>query len=146
MAKNNWLGVLLRKVSLETDKLANHLSEPLGLSFAQMRFLWFLYDMQGEVVCQVDLERAFSMTNPSVTSVLRTLEKKELVRRKVNPDDGRSKTVMLTETALAIQPQLNEVREALEERITCNLSEHEQSELYALLLKILEKQSKGGND
>lgn len=76
------------------------------------------------------------MTNPSVTSVLRSLEDKHLVQRVPHPEDGRSKIVRLTEEAVTYWPQLEKARTELENRITANLSEAQQEQLKALLLQI----------
>ena len=83
------------------------------------------------------MERAFSMTNPSVTSVLNTLVKKGLVYREENPEDRRSNTISLTKKAIDLREELEAAGDQLEEVIAAGLTPKERTTMIALLKKIL---------
>ena len=94
------IGILIKKASLELEKTALSVLLPYDMTLAQYKIIVYLYSSPPMSTRQVDLERAFSMTNPSVTSVLNTLEKKDLICRTENAEDRRSKVISLTQKRL----------------------------------------------
>ena len=133
------IGILIKKASLELEKTALSILSQYDMTLTQYKILVFLYDAPPMSVRQVDLERAYSMTNPSVTSVLHTLEKKNLISRAENAEDRRSKVISLTHKALDLREELEAAGDRLEETFTKNLSSAERSELVVLLKKMLKK-------
>ena len=129
------IGILIKRASLEVEKTALAVLAPYNMNLTQYKIITFLYNAPPASTRQVDLERAFSMTNPSVTSVLHTLEKKGLVRREENPEDKRSNVISLTDKAIRMQGELEAAGERLEETIAENLSPEERATLIALLKK-----------
>lgn len=137
------IGILIKKASLELEKTALSVLSQYDMTLAQYKVIVYLYDAPPRSTRQVDLERAFSMTNPSVTSVLHTLEKKGLICRAENAEDRRSKLISLTQKALDLRHELDDAGDRLEESFTKNLSNTERGEMIALLTKLLEKENKG---
>ena len=133
--KRDQIGILIKRASLEVEKTALAILAPYSMNLTQYKIIVYLYNAPPASTRQVDLERAFSMTNPSVTSVLHTLEKKGLVQREENPEDKRSNVISLTDKAAGMQSELEAVGEQLEETITKNLSLEERTTLIALLKK-----------
>ena len=133
------IGILIKKASLELEKTALSILSQYDMTLTQYKIIVFLYDAPPMSVRQVDLERAYSMTNPSVTSVLHTLEKKGLINRAENAEDRRSKVISLTHKALDLRDELEAAGDRLEEAFTRNLSSAERSEMVVLLTKMLKK-------
>ena len=133
--KQDQIGILIKRASLEVEKTALAILAPYSMNLTQYKIIVYLYNTPPASTRQVDLERAFSMTNPSVTSVLHTLEKKGLVQRGENPEDKRSNVISLTDKAIRMQSELEAVGKQLEETITKNLSPEERAALIALLKK-----------
>ena len=133
--KQDQIGILIKRASLEVEKTALAILAPYSMNLTQYKIIIYLYNAPPASTRQVDLERAFSMTNPSVTSVLHTLEKKDLIRREENPEDRRSNVISLSDKAIRMQRELEAVGEQLEEAITENLSPEERTILIALLKK-----------
>ena len=133
--KQDQIGILIKRASLEVEKTALAILAPYNMNLTQYKIIVYLYNTPPASTRQVDLERAFSMTNPSVTSVLHTLEKKGLIRREENPEDKRSNVISLTDKAIRMQSELEAAGERLEEAITENLSPEERTALIALLKK-----------
>lgn len=131
------IGVLLKKAMLEYDKQANHILAPYDLTHTQHRILIHLYSVPPVSVRQADIERYFSMTNPTVNGVLRNMEKKELIKRVPNPVDKRSKVIALTPKAMKMRDELYEWSERFDEEISSNLTEDDLAHLLALLKKMI---------
>ena len=133
--KQDQIGILIKRASLEVEKTTLAILAPYSMNLTQYKIIVYLYNAPPASTRQVDLERAFSMTNPSVTSVLHTLEKKGLIRREENPEDKRSNVISLTDKAIRMQSELEAVGKQLEETITKNLSPEERAALIVLLKK-----------
>ena len=133
------IGILIKKASLELEKTALSILSQYDMTLTQYKIIVYLYNAPPMSTRQVDLERAYSMTNPSVTSVLHTLEKKGLINRAENAEDRRSKVISLTHKALDLRDELEAAGDRLEEAFTKNLSSAERSEMVELLKKMLKK-------
>lgn len=134
---NDKAAILIKKAALVIEKLSNHELAPYDLTHTQYKILMLLYRKQHHPLRQIDIETHFAMTNPTVTGIIQNLEKKGLVRRIPNPEDKRSKLLMLTERAIAMQQELHVLGESLEKQVTANLTEAESEQLILLLKKIL---------
>lgn len=135
---NDKIAILIKKANLDFDRISNQILAPYELTHTQFKTMMFLYKTS-EAVRQIDIEKYFSMTNPTVTGILQNLEKKGMVARVANPLDSRSKVVVLTEQASAMREELLSVADSLERELTKNLTTAEQDRLAALLKKMLEE-------
>ena len=128
--------ILIKKLALEFDKIANPSLAPYDLTPTQFKILKYLYDHEN--VIGMDIQKAYSMTNPTVTGILQNMENGGWIKRVANPNDSRSKIIMLTEKAIQKKNELYELGENLEKKFTKDLSKEEQKKLLELLNKILE--------
>ena len=90
-------------------------------------------------MCQLlgrDIEKAYSMTNPTVTGILQNLEKNNWIERVENPNDARSKLIKLTKKALKQKEELDNLGNNLEKRFIKGLNKTEQKQLNELLNKL----------
>ena len=131
------VSMLIKKTSLIVEKKTNAVLSPYELTNAQFRILMLLYHKRDKSVRQIDIENAFAMTNPTVTGILNNLEKKGLVERLYNPEDKRSKLILLTEQAIALIPVLRSLGDTIEEQVTSVLTDEEKETLSVLLRKIM---------
>jgi hypothetical protein len=69
------------------------------------------------------------------------LEKKGYLERRKDPEDGRSRILILTEKAKRLQKELEMLGDRLEADFTCSLSNDEKDVLKQLLLKLLNEES-----
>ncbi len=130
--------VLIKRCSLIFDKYVNQLLAPYNITNSQFRILMILYKADGEIVRQIDIERELSMTNPTVTGLITSLEKNNLVNRVINSNDKRSKILVLTKEAMDRKEEFIALSKRIEREMTSNLSNNEINELELLLNKILE--------
>ena len=131
------VAILVKRASLEFEKMSNPRMAEHGLTGAQYRVLKYLYLMQGKPVRTVDIERYYSLTHPTTIGLLDALEKKGYVVRRPNPADARSRVVDLTQKALGMKEDLVDIGEDLEVEFTSGLSDTERYELIDLLRKLL---------
>ena len=131
------IAILLKKANLMCDKLADPILRPHDLTLTQYKTLKFLLMQPPHTVRQVDIERRFSITNPTVTGILHGLERKGLIERLADPEDRRSKVICPTERARAMESLLYQLGERVEAELTRNLDAGERDELMRLLKKML---------
>lgn len=134
---NKRISILIKRASLNLDKLSNQLLSPYDLTGSQFRILMVLYMSPAGSVRQTDIEAKFSMTNPTVTGLVQKLEAKNLVNRMPHPEDRRSKVLVLMERAIQMKEELLALADSLEQQMTANLTEEEYDQLASLLMKIL---------
>ncbi len=138
------VSVLIKKSALIFDKYVNQLLTPYQLSNSQFRILMILYKSPAYSVRQVDIEEAFSMTNPTVTGLIQKLEKSDYVKRIPNPEDKRSKLLVLTEYAESKREEFIVLADSIEKEMTKGLSEMEVEVLAELLTKVTQQHNSGG--
>ena len=135
--EKNKVSVLIKKSSLIFDKYVNQLLAPYHLSSSQFRILMILYKSPDCSVRQTDIEAAFSMTNPTVTGLVHSLEKNGLVKKIANPEDKRSRFLVLTEYAESRRNEFLSLADSIEKEMIDGLSETETAVLSELLLKVI---------
>ena len=77
---------------------------------------------QGQTVYQKDIEVAFELTGPSVTSLVQGLERKGFIVRQPNLDDERRKDVGLLPKGQALISEFEDAFEEIEAKMLNGLS------------------------
>lgn len=131
--------ILIKKLALESDKRALAILAPAELTPSQFKIIKFLFWQGDTHIRQVDIEKHFSMTNPTVTGLLKNLEEKGWIRREANPEDSRSKIICLTDAALARKEELYAYGEQIEDALIHDLTEKEREMLEKLLKKLVKQ-------
>lgn len=110
----------------------------LGLTVPQARAIGQIGAAvdHGKPMCQRDLALALGIRGPSVTSLLRGLEKRGLAVRSVSGGDGRARDLSLTGKGKELLWRCQGLFGLTEERLSESLSEGEQAELCRLIDKI----------
>ena len=134
---NEKVVILIKKATLEFDKMANPILQEINLTSAQYKIVKYLLLHKDEDVRQIDLENFYSLTHPTAIGLLDKLVEKGFVERKVNPKDGRSRIIKLTEMALSMKEELIEAGDRLERTMTRGLTADERDQLIGLLNKLL---------
>ena len=129
------IAILVKKLALEFDKIAIPALRPDSLTPTQFKILKYLYEHKS--VIGIDIQNAFSMTNPTVTGILQNMENSGWILREANSADSRSKVIKLTKKAIDRKGDLYKLGESLEKEFTKSLTKNEQTELLELLNKIM---------
>ena len=135
--KINKIAILIKKASLQFDKISNKILEPYGISATQYKILKFLFSKEEHSARITDLEEFLSMTHPTTIGHIDYLEKNGFVERIANPHDARGKLIILTNKAFLIEDELNKVGDDIENELINKLSAKEKEEMVNLLNKML---------
>lgn len=135
--KINKVTILVKKATIEFDKMANPFFAEYDLSVAQFRIIKFLYAQPSKSTRIVDLEKQYSITHPTALGLVDQLEKKGYVKRIPNPNDKRGKLVSLTNKANSMKKELEKIGYNIEQQFTKNLTVQECEQLARLLNKLL---------
>ena len=129
------IAIIVKNLALEFDKFASPILLKYNLTPTQYKVLKYLYN--NDNVIGLDIQNAFSMTNPTVTGILQNMENGGWIKRIPNPNDSRSKIITLTDKALKLKEELYVIGEKLEDTFTECLNKEEYEELKKLLNKLL---------
>lgn len=96
-----------RKILFEIKMLDNMIDRKIcgsveknNLTHTQARILKFLYDNRDRKVYQTTLEKEVDVRRSTISGVLDTMEKNNLIIRKNSSDDARKKEIALTLVSL----------------------------------------------
>lgn len=136
--KTESAGYLMNHIARQFAILLGEGLKPLGISPAQFPILLELWQKDGlsqqELVERADLKQA------TIANTLARMERDGLITREPNPDDARSRLIMLTEQARALQQQSTEIAKAINQTALSDLSADEQKLFLEMAAKIVARQ------
>ena len=138
---NQKIVILLKIISEQINREMTPVLSEYDLTASQYGIIKYLYKRDPQATRITDIKRKFSMSHPTVIGLTGQLEKKGYLERIRDPEDGRSKLLMLTEKAIRSQRELEMIGDRLEADFTCALSDDEKDALKQLLLKLLNEES-----
>lgn len=109
----------------------------------QMEIMNYIFHCQKEKIYQKDLETALDIRRATVSEVLRTMEKNDLIRRKTNDSDLRSKEIIITAKAKKIFEEKKEKMTQLSHTLTKGITEDERKTFINIINKMKNNISKG---
>jgi MarR family transcriptional regulator, organic hydroperoxide resistance regulator len=116
--------------------LARKLAE-LDLTEAEGHVIFHIVEIGPEQLAGIpDLNRAFGMRPSTLTAVLDRLERRGLIRRRVNPKDRRSSLLIPTSAGLDAAREVAGVFDAIEARALGTVSEEDLAGFAALITAI----------
>ena len=90
-----------------------------------MSVIDFLANQTGNSAFQHDIERELDIRRSTTTVLIQRMEKRELVKRVVAPEDKRKKKVQLTEKALVLVDQVKKYIKEDDLALLANFTEQE---------------------
>ncbi len=132
------LATLIKAITNEYEKYYNKQVATIGLTTAQCEVLNYLFETNKEYVHQIDLEHHLSLSNPTVTGLLKRLDEKGYVLIVQNNTDKRKKNIYLTESAYKMQKRIQNCRKKANNRLVLGVSKKEQQKLASVLEGLLE--------
>lgn len=110
-----------------------------NVTCTQMDMLVFIAseEANGKEVNQVDIQKRFSLTNPTVTGILNRLQEKKIIKRVPSKKDARFNSIILTKAGKEFIYECKERIVRYEEKIFADLTNAEKEELIRLLNKVL---------
>ena len=129
-------GMIINKISHRLRRRSQAVQDSIGISEAQGRILsYILAEGSRRNVYQKDIEEEFDLRPPTASSILRNLEKQEMISRVPDETDGRLKKLIFTEKADKIRLALEEEIVETERRLLDGITDEEQK----IFLRLAEK-------
>ena len=111
--------------------------EEMELTAAQGHLMGYLIHSR-EPRCPRDVEKAFHLSHPTVSGLLSRLEQKGFVELITDPNDRRSKRIVISEKGLACNERMHATIIENESRIVQGFTEEEKALLAQLLQRAIE--------
>ncbi len=136
---NEKIGFQIYMLNCAMKARKNRDFEDLDLTSSQADVLNFVWhnEKKGQPIQQVDIERRFSLSNPTVTGLIQRLEAKGFVTRAVSEKDKRCKYLYTTELTTKIYVFAEQKRIEMQSLLMQDFSEEEKEEFSRLLGKAL---------
>ena len=133
--QNPDVGYMITNISYGIRQYFGNLFADYDVTYPQSRVLTRLFAQLGKGdVNQRDLEYALGIKASSVSSLVRNLEQKGLIRSERMPQDTRNKRILLTYKGMQLRDMLSETRDQAETALTAGLTE-EQVETFRICLR-----------
>lgn len=129
------IGRLIKTGYITLRREVEELARPAGLTHTQWSALAVIRHFPGMMPSQ--LEPILMIERPSVTSLINGLERRGLIVRRPNPQDGRSKRIYLTEAGLKLAEDTAHFTAVVEQTVKDGLTPDEFAALKALLVKMI---------
>jgi DNA-binding MarR family transcriptional regulator len=126
---------LIRVANRFQQDVEAHVMRPLGLSYAAFRVMFCIRTV-GPVPPK-EIARHSGVSQPTITSVVNTLARRDLVTRSPSADDGRGVIVGLTRTGDKVVSEMLRGVNDRESRWISSLSEAERDGLVATLQRLM---------
>lgn len=128
------VGRLIKISNLIFETYINNNLKEMNLTGSQMNVLMCVYVMNKKHmnVNQVDIQKIFNLSNPTVSGILSRLQDKNFIMRET---DGRKNRIKLTDDGIKLIKDGEKKIRMVENKILSCLSEQE----YNILLEILRK-------
>lgn len=131
------LGAYFKSISNALDRKFNKDLDEFDLTASQANILIYLFFNRDKEISQTDIQDKFSLTNPTVTGILKRLESKNFIIRNTSGKDERRKVIKLTEKSIGLDQKLFEGMIRVEDQMTYGFSEQERKLLETLLQRVL---------
>lgn len=144
LEKNLRIGMLLRMLYFSLVGKCNRDLADIDLTGAQGEVIGYLMSNEGREVNQKDIEKEYGLMNPTVTGILKRLEKKGFIIRLKSRQDERCKIIELTEKGRRIHEKMREKGLEVEKLLLRDIPETEIDTFVKVLKKLIENMSRQG--
>ena len=131
-------GHLIRILHWCTDQMMTDALDKLDLTAAQGRLMAFLAHRGEQPTYAKDVEAEFHLSHPTVSGLLSRLEQKDFLELKTDPNDRRSKRIVISEKGMASHERMHSVIMDNESRIVQGFSEEEKAQFACLLQRAID--------
>lgn len=132
------IGMLLRILNNKLKAQYNKDMGEVNLTGSQSNIISYLLLNEDREVNQKDIEQEFKLMNPTVTGILKRLERKGFIIRVKSKADARYNIVVLTERGRKIPEIIKDKAEEIEKRLLRGISKSEIVTFENTLRKLIE--------
>ncbi len=134
LLKIKTLHKLVMQDFLETNEDLRDINPPTP---TQIQIMYYLINHQKEKVYQKDLEKVLNLKRATISGVLHTMEKNNLIERVTSEEDTRVKQIILNKKTKEIYEKSKEKFLILERTITQNLNQEEINKFLSTIDKMI---------
>lgn len=109
----------------------------LPLTSTQIQILKYMIEHQNEDVYQKDLENVLNLRRATVSGVLQTMEKNNLIKREIYENDVRVKKIILNEKTKSIFLKNKQKIDEIEKNIIKNISKKDLDKFTQIIDKLI---------
>lgn len=120
------------------ERLLNQKMNELGITYTQATVIGYLNLKKDTLVFQKDIEINLGLTHPTVSSILKRLEEKVLIKTEVYEGDKRLKKITLTKNSYEILGQIQSKIAEMGKLLFSGISSDEIKSLDINIRKIIE--------
>ena len=132
------IGKIINRISNRLQRFSPDTQNKLGIGQAQANILRFLLlETAKRSIYQVDIEKEFGLRPPTVTETLKSLEKKDWIRRIPDENEGRKKKIIITEKTLSMDDGVKCQVEKSEKVLLQGITKEEQEQFMKIAGKML---------
>ena len=131
-------GHLVRILHWCCDQTMTEALNKMDLTASQGRLMAFVAHRGQQPTYARDVEQALRLTHPTVSGLLSRLEQKGFVELTTDPNDRRSKRIVISEKGLACHERMHATIMENESRIVQGFTEEEKALLAQLLQRAIE--------
>lgn len=135
------LDVAISKSLFKEAKLQDIKRPPSPL---QARILKYILEHKEGVILQKHLEEELRVSKATISEVLTSMEKREIIKRVGIQEDARAKRIVLTNTSLARFEELKQNLLTINERLVSGLTDKELAQFLSILHKMLDNMKEKG--
>ncbi|EHJ07639.1 MarR family winged helix-turn-helix transcriptional regulator [Staphylococcus simiae] len=128
---------LFRMLSHAMKQKADQKLEQFDITNEQGHTLGYLYAHQQDGLTQNDIARALQRKGPTVSNLLRNLERKKLIYRYVDAKDTRSKNIGLTTAGIKLVEAFTSIFDEMETTMEAQFTAEENEQMKKNLTKML---------
>ena len=138
MERERTLGFRLRTASVAIKRAVEASKARSGFACTGTHgwVIGYLYDNRNRDVFQRDIEKQFSVRRPTMTEILKLMEKNGLVVRERDESDARLKKIRLTPLALSIHERHEKHIESFEKALREGISDKEMDIFFSVMDKL----------
>ena len=132
-------GKMINQISNRLRRRSRQVQEAIGISGAQGNILdYILVEGEKRSIYQKEIEREFGLRPSTATEALQNLEKRGLIRRIPDEQDGRYKRIVFTEKASQVKEALRQEIRQSEELLLRGISSEEKTVFLEIAERMLE--------
>lgn len=111
-------------------------------SLTQMKIIDYIIQNKKKTIYQKDLEEVFNLRRATISEVLITMEKNNMIIREVSKNDTRTKEIKLSNETKKLFEENKKRLKTLEEKITQNIQKEELETFLNVITKMKENITK----
>lgn len=131
------LGLIFRRISHAAKKDMDNYTKDIDLTMSQLMVLEYLSNTNEQELTQKGVEQHFNLQHPTVSGILKRLERNGFLWTATNEADRRAKNIYLTDKAKNLDNRAKKRQEEQEELFVKGLSPAEIETLRHLLKQVL---------